>query len=183
MNPRPARVLLTGLLVSLSASGWLLTAGPAAAHADLVSSSPAANEVLTKSPLDVTLTFGEDILSQGSTVVVTGPDGVRADDPSTLQVGGTEASVQLQSTHTQGEFRVDYRIVSGDGHIAQDDFTYTVSASGSGAPATSSAPAGTDTNGNAGVVVWVLGLGAIGVVLVVALVVVFVRGRRDSSRD
>jgi hypothetical protein len=88
-------------------------------------------------------------------------------------------------------------VVSADGHIVTDSFSYQVTPTSTAGPAssaaatTSAAAAGTDSSPAAGTndadtgsgasVVWVLGLGAIGVVLVAAVIAVVVRGRRERS--
>lgn len=192
-NFRRSRFTFTlGVVASLA----LLIATPitALAHSDLASSSPKDGAEVTKPPSQIVLTFAEEVLPQGSGIVVNGPDGNRYDEPDTLDVGGTEASIDLKTSTADGRYDVTYRIVSADGHVVAGSTTYTVkSAAPSNSPTstTSSAPSDSaetldaepavnqgepDDEGTS--VVWVLGLGAIGIVLVMALVAVFVRGRR-----
>lgn len=59
---------LLALLVALVVAG--ATAGTAAAHATVVSSTPAANAVLKEAPTSVKITFAEDLSPAGSDIVV-----------------------------------------------------------------------------------------------------------------
>lgn len=170
--------------VTLAAAAVPLFAAPAFAHAELISSSPEDGATLTKAPAQVVLTFGEPILSEGAGIVVTGPDGNRYDQSDTLQVGQTEASIELKPATTAGKYSVEYRIVAEDGHVGDGTLTYTLKgqqSSSTPAPSeVSAAPASSDAANDDGgsSTPWILGLGAIGIVLVVALVVAFARGRR-----
>lgn len=65
MNRRTVFGIIIVLALSL---GWL---GTALAHAELVSSDPAAGTKLTKAPAKVTLVFSEEIDDQGSSFTVT----------------------------------------------------------------------------------------------------------------
>jgi LPXTG-motif cell wall-anchored protein len=65
MNRRTVFGIIIVLALSL---GWL---GTALAHAELVSSDPAAGTKLTKAPAKVTLIFSEEIDDQGSSFTVT----------------------------------------------------------------------------------------------------------------
>ena len=107
------------------------------------------------------------------------------------------ATVQLATNAPVGTYTVNFRVVSADGHVVSDTFSYRVVSSTSSAPTpsgsatTSSAAASSDSSPVAGTTdaeegsgssaIWVLGLGAIGLVLVAAMIAVVVRGRRDST--
>ena len=115
---------LTVLAVTAVAAGGLFTTGPAAAHARLVDSDPQADSTVT-TPLDeITLTFSELIRGALSTVVVTGPDGVRH--------GTGEPRVVDRRLHLpvdpmrSGSYRVAYRVVSADGHPIEGQSRFAV---------------------------------------------------------
>jgi hypothetical protein len=86
---------------------------------------------------------------------------------------------------------VAYRVVSADGHVVSDTFTYELLATDPSPTTVQPAPdasplAGTPTDDGAGEgsdigFVWVLGLGAIGLVLLAAVIAVAVRGRRGRE--
>ena len=53
----------------------VFTAGPAAADTELISTIPADQQTVGRTPAVVVLTFDESLLAMGSQVVVTGPQG------------------------------------------------------------------------------------------------------------
>jgi copper resistance protein C len=173
----------------------LLAATPAAAHSELLESTPAANATLSKAPTVVQLVFGESVQEQGGAIVVKGPDDSRYDRADTFATDENVATVRLTSGAPAGRYTVTFRVVSADGHVVGDSFSYRVSGAASQSPADDTAETpSTDASPVAGAsepanesggsgtgVVWVLGLGAIGIVLVAAVISVAVRGRRDRS--
>lgn len=106
-------VLLPCLLVG--------AAGPAAAHASLVSTDPADGSSVEAMPQQVTLTFNEPVGQPA--VVVTAPDGTR--------VSGTASSLDSTVTATlkgdaqKGRYTLAYRVVSVDGHPIAGETTFT----------------------------------------------------------
>lgn len=104
----------------------LLIAQPAAAHTSVVSTSPAANEVLTQVPTQVTITTAEEVRDMGSAITVTSPSGQRVDDGST-EVQGTTVLVGLIALTETGDYKVDYRLLAQDGHAIQDSYSFTLS--------------------------------------------------------
>ena len=130
---RAALVLVVGLVA-------LLVAQPARAHSDLESSSPKADSTVTSAPEAVSLTFGEVIRGNFSTVVVTGPDGVKYGDGPARAVDKT--LTQPVKPLVAGEYTVAWRIVSADGHPRQGVFRFTadVPAAPSASPVPSEAP-------------------------------------------
>jgi hypothetical protein len=181
---------LTAGLLSLGLLS-LAPATTASAHSELLESNPASGAVLDEAPRNVELTFGEEVQSQGSGIVVKGPSGQRYDDPASFAVDRNVATVDLQRDGlVDGRYTVSYRVVSADGHIVSGSYDFRlrgVAASDSAAPPTpaptstldaSPATGSLDSSGSDGGVIWVLGLGAIGLVLVAAVISVAVRGRR-----
>ncbi len=153
------------------------SAGLASAHSELIATSPAEDAVLHKPPSQVRLTFGEDVLQEGSDIVVTGPGGTRYSDPSTLRIDGTIATIGLAGEQDSGSYTVAYRIVSADGHVVEASYTYELRLPGSTpSPDASSAATNpqTDEGGNG----LVLGLVALGLVLAAVVTAVVVRRRR-----
>jgi methionine-rich copper-binding protein CopC len=194
---RRSRTLLPGLTTALVAAAFALTAAPALAHSELLESTPAAGDTLTAAPQQVQLVFGENVQEQGGAIVVETAEGARVDQVKTFATDANVATVQLAKNAPAGKYTVSFRVVSADGHIVTDSFSYQVTPTSTAGPAssaaatTSAAAAGTDSSPAAGTndadtgsgasVVWVLGLGAIGVVLVAAVIAVVVRGRRERS--
>jgi methionine-rich copper-binding protein CopC len=177
------RLLAIAAIVGLS---LIASPGPASAHSELIATSPTEDATLHRAPSQVRLTFGEDVMQEGSDIVVTGPGGTRYSDASTLQIEDTTASIELNDDQESGAYTVAYRIVSADGHVVEGSYEYQLSLPGSStaSPSESTAAASPDTSpaaaeqsGDAGSV-WVLGLAAIGLVLVAAVVSVVIRRRR-----
>ncbi|WDZ87154.1 copper resistance CopC/CopD family protein [Micromonospora cathayae] len=133
------RLLATvGLLVALTAL-LLVPAGPASAHAVLVSSSPSASSVVPSAPAEVVLTFSEAVRQVPDKVRVIAPDGSRADRGEPSFSGGL-VTVKVDPAGARGTYLVSYRVVSADNHPVSGAFTYSV-----GAPSTPPVDAGSDS--------------------------------------
>jgi methionine-rich copper-binding protein CopC len=121
-----ARSLLRAILIGLSLALFLLGAGPAAAHAELLKAIPEPGAVLTRSPDRISLTFNEP-LNPLSTFVVfnrgfeTMPGIVPAVDK------GNEE--QLSSTVppvAAGTYTVQWNVIGIDGHPSSGSYSFTV---------------------------------------------------------
>ena len=116
------------MVLVLALAATLAQAGPAAAHADLTSVSPAAGAELATAPGAVLLTFNEPVeLVQG---------GIRVLDESgsSMTVGATrhpsgqldQVEALLPTTLPPGTFVVDWRVVSDDGHPEAGSSSFSV---------------------------------------------------------
>ena len=135
---RSRRILLVlvGALVAL-----VLANGTAAAHTELISTTPADQQAVSRTPPVVVLTFDESLLAMGTQVVVTGPQGpVQVGAPD---VAGTTVSQNLQGGPA-GHYTVAWRVTAADGHPLSGTFSFTAAAAGNGAPA----PLGPDVGRN-----------------------------------
>jgi len=115
------------LLVGLALAGTVLLAwaAPAAAHAQLDASSPAAGAVLAESPPDVTLTFNEPVEVSLGSVRVYDSDAERVDAGGARLEGGDTVVAPLGDL-PDGSYVVTYRVVSADGHPVHGAFTFQV---------------------------------------------------------
>ncbi|WBB70614.1 copper resistance protein CopC [Micromonospora sp. WMMD812] len=115
-----------GLLVTVVAL-LIAPAGPASAHAVLVSSSPAASAVVPSGPSEVVLTFSESVRKVPDKIRVIAPDGSRADrgEPS---FGGSVVTIPVDPAGERGTYLVTYRVISADSHPVSGAFTYSVGA-------------------------------------------------------
>lgn len=115
---RRIAVLLAGMLF------MAVGATSASAHADLVSMTPASGSTVAEALPQVVLTFGEDISGMGSSVVVLDPNGEAMQ--FTVTFTGRNAVVDLIPFIATGEYHVNYRINSADGHVIEgsEAFTY-----------------------------------------------------------
>ncbi|WP_461021695.1 copper resistance CopC family protein [Thalassiella azotivora] len=116
------------------------------AHSQLISSDPAADSSLDRSPPVVSLTFDEDVEPRFATVTLAVGAGTPAQVPASVQGSQVLADVppDLAAATTAGQatgWQLAYRVVSGDGHPITGTLDFTVTAppppTTSGAPASS----------------------------------------------
>ena len=115
-----------GVVIALVA-----TAGPALAHADLVSSSPANEARLAAEPPQVVLVYSENVEIGLSDITVVAPDGRRVAEPPLRRVGGqgNTLTAKLLPDQAHGTYVLDWRTVaSDDGHVTAGGLTFAVGA-------------------------------------------------------
>jgi hypothetical protein len=173
---RKLRLIAAVLLAAVMA---LLTAVPAYAHDQLVSSTPADGASLA-APRRVQLAFSDVVLDRYGQLVVTGPDGHRYDRGAPRVLDNTIA-VDLAPLPVTGPYSAAYRIVSADGHPVTGQIRFTVTAITPGATAAPADTGASPAAGGAGSPP-VLALLAAGVAVVVALVAGTEAVRRRRSR-
>lgn len=120
-DARRALVALCALV--LAAAPMLGVVPPAAAHADLVSSSPSAGSTSDAPLREVSFTFSEAI-AEPAYVAVLGPDG----DPVTTgepQVRGAVVTQRVRPV-AAGVHTMAYRVVSDDGHPINGEVGFTL---------------------------------------------------------
>ena len=119
------------LFATLLALAMAFTAPISArAHADLLSSDPAAGAVLDVMPESVNLEFAENILivdgsEEANQILVSNAAGERIDDQTPI-VSGANLSTRLDQSAPNGSYSVVYRVVSADGHPIEGSFTFSV---------------------------------------------------------
>ncbi|MFG3172331.1 copper resistance CopC/CopD family protein [Streptomyces sp. NPDC048200] len=134
------------LVVAASALVWLwCTAWPAAAHAAVVSSTPAQGSVTATAPARVVVKFSERVSLSPSALRVLQPDGRRVDDGRPTAVGGTAYAVRLQGRLPHGTYTVAFHVVSADSHPVSGAFTFSVGAPSLRAAGLEAPSAGGDT--------------------------------------
>jgi methionine-rich copper-binding protein CopC len=103
-------------------------AGPAAAHTELVSSTPAAGEQVAITTDRLVLEFGEDLLGAVDDVVVRDS---RGDDAVVGAPGvlGSTLTVPLHLTEP-GRYTVAYRVMGRDGHLVTGTLWFSAAATG-----------------------------------------------------
>ncbi|MGY1640152.1 copper resistance protein CopC [Geodermatophilus sp. SYSU D00703] len=123
-SPTTALLLLLALVGAWLGAG-VVTAPPAAAHAELVSTDPGEGARLAEVPAEVTLTFSEGVsLGAGYARVLTS-DGERA-DAGTAAVDGATLSVPLRTGLPDDGYLVTYRVVSADSHPISGAYSFVV---------------------------------------------------------
>lgn len=116
--------------VAVGAAAVLVIAAPAAAHDELIASSPAPNAQLSEAPAGISLTFSADVLTLGAAVIVadgSGRDWV-AGAPT---VSSGTVTVELEAGMPANGYEIRWRVVSADGHPISGLVPFTV---GGGAP-------------------------------------------------
>jgi len=106
----------------------MLTAGEALAHSKLKSSIPANNATVTGSFGEARLDFIEPIEAAMSYLTVIG-----ADEATVLRVEGADACKDKTCKFAieplkEGKYRIDYHVLSADGHVVEGKIRFTVKA-------------------------------------------------------
>lgn len=124
---------LSAVVAALALVVALLGAGPAAAHSAAVGSSPENGAQLDRSPGEVSVTFNEDLRDEYGVLKVVGPDGHfwQQGEPT---VSGPVISVPVNALGPVGEYKVNFRVTSADGHPVQGQRTFTLTVAGDGEP-------------------------------------------------
>jgi copper resistance protein C len=168
------RLLITALL------GATLSA-PAAAHTELIASTPAADSSLAAAPAQLELTFDETVTLPSNAIEVIGPDNVTW-EIGTPTVSGPVVRAPVTANGPAGRYTLVYRVVSSDGDPVSGSVGFTLTAPASAAAttatptATASATRSTPTASGGGTLLWVWL--AAGAVLLAAVAFVTLRVRR-----
>ena len=118
---RLARPLAMAALLAAGLSG------PVLAHANLVSSTPAANSKDGKGVQEVRLKFSEAIEIKLSKVSIKGPQGVVATRGMTLDPKDkTVLVLSFAAPLSAGQYTVDWQAVATDTHKTHGTFSFTV---------------------------------------------------------
>jgi methionine-rich copper-binding protein CopC len=97
---------------------------PAAAHVELIGSSPADGATLTTAPAEVLLEFSEPVQTEFGQVVVLDDTGAHHEqgDPQTVGAIVTQSLDKL----VPGAYQISYRVGAADGHPITGALTFTV---------------------------------------------------------
>ncbi|EOD67354.1 copper resistance CopC/CopD family protein [Amycolatopsis vancoresmycina] len=129
-------------------AGWLLvSATPASAHVEIVSSAPGDGARLSAAPSLVSVTLSENVGIQPGSIKVVDLGGRQVDSGPVFQPGDVaeQVAVRLRPGLPDGSYLVEYAFVSADSHPVRGTFAFVV---GTGPLVTSagavSAATGTD---------------------------------------
>jgi copper resistance protein C len=157
---RRAHAVVMALLLAAVAFAPTLTAGAASAHAARVSADPADKASVSTGPVRVSATFNEDLQTTFAAMTVVGPDG-NLWTTGSPQVLGTVVSIGLRPLGPAGDYTVNYRVTSADGHVVAGSWSFRLTAAGTGTPGLA-AQHGNDPTDD--VPIWPFVLGAVVVV-------------------
>lgn len=118
-----ARLALAGLLALVGLSAL---AGPASAHANLVSTDPAAGQVLEAPPEQITLTFDETVTLSADGAQLYDATGARI-DAEARSVDGV-VTVRPAGEMADGTYVLTYRVISADSHPIAGSLSFSVGA-------------------------------------------------------
>ncbi len=123
-----SRFLPVVALAALIAS--LAPASPAAAHDDLIASTPARDESLAAAPAEVSLRFSAEVMEIGAAVIVvdeTGKDWVVGEP----EIDADAVTARLDDGMPDAGYEIRWRVVSSDGHPISGLIPFTI---GDGTP-------------------------------------------------
>jgi methionine-rich copper-binding protein CopC len=141
---RLVHIAWVGLLLAAMTLTATVSPQVASAHATRVSSEPADNAVLTAGPDQVSATFNEQLQTTFAAMAVVGPDGnVWSTGQPTVQ--GAVVSIGMRPLGPAGNYTVNYRVTSADGHVVSGSWSFRLTVPGTGTPGP--APAATDAGG------------------------------------
>jgi copper resistance protein C len=154
---RRAHLSVVGLLLAAVAFAMTLTAGAASAHAARVSADPADHAVVGIGPARVSATFNEDLQTTFAAMTVVGPDR-NLWSVGGPQVHGTIVSVGVRPLGPTGDYTVNYRVTSADGHVVSGSWSFQLTTPGTGSPGPA---AQTPDNSPDDVPAWPFAVGAV----------------------
>lgn len=114
------RFAASGVLLML-----LLTVTPAAAHSLLLASSPAAGSVLTASTPELRLRFNNRIEKRLSRLRLVDERG-DGRDLTVAADGAADWLIAPMGALVPGRYRVEWQVLSTDGHVVTGRFTFTL---------------------------------------------------------
>lgn len=117
-------------------AAFSMLAIPAYAHDTLISTDPADGDSLETSPEAITLTYSADILEVSPVVRIEDEAGETVADVEPT-VEGPDVIATLENPLPAGEYTVQWRVVSSDGHPIEGSFAITVEQDTEGATAAS----------------------------------------------
>jgi hypothetical protein len=113
---------------ALASSLTFVSATSASAHDEILSTTPSADSQVAPGQLKVAVTFNEPVMDAGDgaglAIQVTGPDGGIVESQC-LSISGTSLSAGIDAS-AAGDYSVDWRAVSSDGHANSGTFAFTV---------------------------------------------------------
>ena len=131
--PRALFLALALAMLPMAFAGPALAAPAARMHATLLSSEPAKASTVATSPERIYLVFSEEVEPSLGRIRLVGPGGRVVALESTGDPRNVSALVARVTTPLDsGTWRVEWRIVSEDGHPIDGDFTFAVGVPGGG---------------------------------------------------
>ncbi len=116
-----------GLLAALVTAGFLLLwAGPAGAHAAVVSSSPAQGQRVAHAPGSVTIVWDQPVKPDNGGVTVLNSNGQGVGEGGTTHPAPNTLRVALPRSLPGGAYVANYTVTSVDGHVVSGGIVFLV---------------------------------------------------------
>lgn len=147
--PRPpgTRAALVAVGAALAVPAVLAgPTAPAAAHTDLRSTVPAADQTIPRLT-EIRLEFTDDVLDLGTRLRLTGPDG--AVELATPVVDGRTVTTAVPDGVPGGQYTLTWRVTAQDGHPLTGAYGFTVTPAAADSPTTTSPPASVPASASA----------------------------------
>jgi len=176
------RKLMRAGITCFAVVAWLtlVLTPPAWAHAILLSTAPSDGALLAQSPLQVSATFNQPLITAGDAFVVLDP----RHEPVPLgpvHVSGPTIWVTLQPNQGAGTYHAAFRVVSQDGHPVEFGFSFSVRTR-SAVQAVPEPQDGFSATGAAPVRQGLLAIVIIGTITVIALIAVLTTWHWSARR-
>lgn len=114
--------------LSLSLVSLVLSSGPVFAHSDELITSPKAGSTVEAAKISISVEFAEELLTGDEAisheVVITNSEG--AIIPALCAIADGFALNTVAAIDQPGEYKVNWRTVSADGHPTSGDFSFSV---------------------------------------------------------
>lgn len=123
----PRRLLAFAAALVLAAVALIATASPAAAHDELIGSTPAADSTVEVLPAELVLSFSAVIATDPGASEVQVTDAAGAQLAGEPVADGTTLTVPLDGEGS-GAITVLWKVVSSDGHPISGQFVFTANA-------------------------------------------------------
>jgi methionine-rich copper-binding protein CopC len=116
-----------GAAIAATALAWsvLGVAGPASAHTELESSSPANGQVLKHAPHQAKLTFSESVTPIREKFALRGNGGAPM-EIGRVQRAGHSLIVPFRTELANGAYLLSYGVISDDGHAVKGALAFRV---------------------------------------------------------
>ena len=99
------------------------------AHTSLIASQPKADQKVSRSIMEISLQFDEDLITLGdkdpNRIALFDSDGKSIAIGKTEVVGSIARAPVESSAWKSGIYSVQYRVVSGDGHVVSSEYKFT----------------------------------------------------------
>lgn len=118
----------TRLRTAAAIAVFALSSAVAHAHAHLKSATPADKASLITGPSLITLEFSEGIELKVSKVTLTGPGkaAVKTGELAHGRAGDAVVEIPVQDKLAPGDYTIDWRVLSKDGHKVKGSTTFTI---------------------------------------------------------